>query len=553
MSENNPEQFANSAPALSGHRELIPQNGFDWESQDAALRALGAQAMERLGPNLVDDLAIVHQRYDVTGTVRDASGASVKLPHYRLRKVLEVMPDYIENAAQVGVSQSQAYLMLRRMMLVKERSRHSEVEDTVQHLALAFSHQNAHGHEIDQKAQADLDRLLTKAAGKVVGDKMVTAVYSGLSRLGFASQESTVFIEHELHMDTEILSQVARLSNLLSVAKVDVGVFREVCNLAIQDPWHKGNHLQLIAHFTLLKDLIYSVAPAHNMSANDLLSVVLDRLRTGATFDEVASSFKNRPALAPAVAIDVPAERRDKHFNPLPHGQALDIAKLPYRVERSLQDGMEDLGKIAVRPQSYNEGMWVYDAPTSIWYSMGGETNVDWDRNAVRHTYPPFPIADISKELYLFHCHTDSLGRIMGPSEDELQKRAIPQIAVPVLERMNTITPSGRDYTFVAELLRGAPRPSVIRAFIAHALGFTEYTFPNDPDAIEDVGQRILSVREDLTLGETNWQRILFQRKWMGLVKKQRKANDVAVELLGSLERRLPRGFGLRLITEINQ
>jgi hypothetical protein len=101
----------------------------------------------------------------------------------------------------------------------------------------------------------------------------------------------------------------------------------------------------------------------------------------------------------------------------------------------------------------------------------------------------------------------------------------------------------------VAELLRSPEyRGDGVRSFISHSSGATEYTFPNDPSAIEAVSRMSDDLRGDV-LANVNWEHILFARKWRGLRKGERRDTaDVVQEIVDRYNKALPKGFQLKLL-----
>jgi hypothetical protein len=99
-----------------------------------------------------------------------------------------------------------------------------------------------------------------------------------------------------------------------------------------------------------------------------------------------------------------------------------------------------------------------------------------------------------------------------------------------------TATPSRADYKGVAEMMKEAKGEVFPRSFISHALGITEFVYPHDIRAIEEMAEKSRDLRDETILNANRNPNLL------NVTKK-----DFVRALLEDLNSRLPKGFAINL------
>lgn len=263
---------------------------------------------------------------------------------------------------------------------------------------------------------------------------------------------------------------------------------------------------------------------------------------------------KNTPLLE---AINTQLEARDKeqkavvidgkerYFTEV-NGE-LEHAAQPYRNRRSLNQGMRDLEKLAVasmyRWEEVGEGMWTFDPTAGIWYSLGGklelpsmEEVLSGRAERVRHNFIPYDISALSEHPQLFHIHPEGLETFVAPPRESLTYHAMRDDITKFL----SATPSRADYRIMAELIKQAKGQVKPHSFIVHSLGVTEFTYPTDIGALEEMGQKSRDIRDQVMLS-------FDVGKYIAMTRGAYDRFELISILVEGLNRSLPQGFNVRL------
>jgi|GEM_PF-2638239 len=536
----------NLPPVPDGSEAAAPD--LSWVAEDPVLKEQALAAAAVMGVDMVQDLIISHSRFPQSAIVEDADGNEVTAPHYMLGLILEVMPDYMANARAAGLDPAQAYDLVRTILTDERRSMYGQLDGAAVQLSRAFRTHAERNHPIDAADYATLHALVVDVAARESDSLSAIDTHRALTRLDFAVSESDALIRNHLFTDSLVMDYALRAFNALSVAKVDTAVLTDICRLI---PGEDPQLYEIQGSYQMLYSLITIVCPERDMSPSELLKAVRDGLANGSTMADITEHFianKNQQ-IEGGDGIYQPAERRDRHF--ITATGPLELSLLPYRNERSLQAGAADIGRIATAVSRYREpvgeGFWIFDrdAGTPTWYSLGAETDVDPENKTVTAAYPPYPLGDLSRNPVLYHAHPADLEWVISPRKGSA---GLPNAAVKTVSRFLAATPSRRDYAMVADLMRSPEyKGGDIRSLIAHGSGATEYIYPHDPDALEEMGRMAKALRDDLLIG-IDWERILYARKWLGMRQGDRKGVDQVVqELVERFSAKLPKGFSLRM------
>jgi len=135
----------------------------------------------------------------------------------------------------------------------------------------------------------------------------------------------------------------------------------------------------------------------------------------------------------------------------------------------------------------------------------------------------------------LFHTHPEDLEIMLRNPYDDFPSRKYRDHVTKFLSS----TPSGADYSVVAEAIEQATGDILPRSFIVHSLGITEFTYPVTPGKIEDMATRSRGIRDQAILN-FGWN-ILDKRP--GIVDEA----TVVKLLINDLNKLLPGGFAIKL------
>lgn len=502
-----------------GHELSLPQNIFPKGNEPADPKKYALTTFKKSGLKLhadgeingliatagtnfaEDDFHTVLQeqsRFDGPVTVmKDRWDAGKKVEHYELRQTLKELPEYMQYAKEAGLSYEQAVELLT-LAFRSTRFEHMQTSHSVKLLKRLY--QRAAKENVQLGQHADVIAEMIRVCGEA--DLIDSALYSSANamRLGLSVPQAC-----------ELASRIPRehgsiagywmghfndaLKSMLP-GKVNPALVMEMFDvLCSENGW---SHSQLLDS---LKHLITFAGPARNMTSDELLSLFLTRLKSKGQLalpsDEAAGGGQE----APHSLIS-----KDKYFIEN-QNDTLEFAALPYRKKASLNDGVRALEKMAVAHSALweetGEGMWAFDPASETWYSFGGQLELPSMEEVlqrkcerVRHNFLPYDISELSNAPVLFHVHPEDYETFLVPDEEAL---TIPQIKYGLVKFL-TATPSGADYGTVADLMEGAGKPVPTRACIAHALGVTEYTYPNDVAALRDMRTKFRAIRDEVMM-----------------------------------------------------
>lgn len=459
-----------------------------------------------------------------------------KVEHYKLRKCLKELPAYMQAAEAVGLTYEQAVEILVST-LDSNPYDFSQVNIDIMLLARAFS--TAKQFEIKLGQHLDLFKDLIKFGAKEGIIESTFYSFSIALRLGLSAEQACRIIKKTDDVGSPATGYVIpRFNDALKSmlpAKVNPELVVEVFDL-IGD--NNGYYSGLYDYF---KTLMTFGGPSHGISPNELLALFLTRAKSGKTELLLLETGDEKKQSEPSV--DVPKER----YFVENENDVLEHAALPYRKVKPLNEGIRDLEKLAVANshcwEEVGEGMWTFDPASKTWYSFGGQLEMpsmdavlSGRADRVRHNFLPYDLSKLSENPYLFHIHPEEYDIFVSPPREGM---AYPELRDDITKFL-TATPSGADYGAVGELLKGGAKQVPTRSFISHALGITEFIYPNDPAKLEDMKARSRDIRDQVLLEFD--------------VKRYIEENDSPVnrfhlveKMIEMLNEKLPKGFSLRL------
>lgn len=242
--------------------------------------------------------------------------------------------------------------------------------------------------------------------------------------------------------------------------------------------------------FSDLTSLLYAAATQTTESQTEIFRKFVDALSATETparlsnghepeeLDVVTDPYeKAAKALLPRSGDIVAVTKDPGNYFPQIDHETLVHGVLPYRMNRSLADGLADLRELM--ETSGVEGMWVFDPDSETWYSLGGRTKLSAGR--VRHEFIPYDVSALSDRPILIHIHPKDNEVFIAPSRDSL---AFPQMQKKLVSFL-TAMPSGSDFGMISEIARGSTLPVEMTGLIVTSLGITEFRTPSQVDDIE--------------------------------------------------------------------
>ncbi|TLX15913.1 hypothetical protein [Rhizobium sp. MHM7A] len=183
--------------------------------------------------------------------------------------------------------------------------------------------------------------------------------------------------------------------------------------------------------------------------------------------------------------VDSPKPVTD-YFPEIP-GNKLILGCLPYRLSKSLEEGLTDLKQLM--EEEYTQGVWVFDQQSETWYSMGGRTQNSMNR--VRHEFYPYDISSLSSTPIIVKTNPEQSEILIAPDRRNLE--------FPKLEKrltgFLTAMPSGADLGMIAELQKASTRKVPITGLIVSSQGVTEFSVPDDASVIAEIAPNLRGIK----------------------------------------------------------
>lgn len=472
------------------------------------------------------------KRFDGPVTMGDTER---KVEHYGLRKCLKELPGYILAAKAVGLTYEQAVEILTHTLDSNEYD-FSEVEKEIMLLTRAFG--TASRYEIKLGEHLDLFKDLIKFGAEEGVMEGTFYAFSIALRLGLAVDQACKVIKKTGVVGSPATGYVTPHFNdalkAMLPAKIDPALAVEAFDLMGDN---NGHYAGLYDFF---KTIMTFGGPARGMTPNELLALFVTRVKTGKSMPMLEASEGGEQKQE---TIEVPKE---KYFIEN-ENDVLEHAALPYRKSKTLNAGVRDLEKLAVarghRWEEVGEGMWTFDPENQTWYSFGGQLETPSMEEVmagraerVRHNFLPYDLSKLSENPYLFHVHPEDYDVFISPPRESM---VYPELRDDITKFL-TATPSGADYGTVGELLKSSEVQVPTRSFISHALGITEFTYPNDVAKLEEMKMRSRNIRDQVML-EFDVKSYVEKHGWpvdrLHLVKS----------MIQALDEKLPEGFHIRL------
>jgi len=506
-------------------QRMFATNGIE-PQPDSELSDLVAEASTRFEDAELSAFLQAQDRFDEPVTMMETGE---KIEHYKLRKCLKELPSFIANAETAGLTYEQAVEVLLHT-LNTDPFEFSNVDQYILLLARACETAKKTGMNLGEHVEAlkDIITFGGKSWGPEIGPSLYMIPIA--LRLGLSPEQAYKIFKKIDEMGSPATSYVTphfndALKSMLP-AKVDPKLVEEAFEL-IGD--NNGYYDGLYDFF---KTIMTFGGPARGMSPNELLALFVTRVKTG----------KNVPLLEDSEGdehkrqiVDIPKEKYfiENDNNTLEH------TALPYRMNKPLNAGVRDLEKLAVassrRWEEVGEGMWTFDPESQTWYSFGGQLEIP-SPDRVCHNFLPYDLSKLSENPYLFNVHPEAYDVFISPTRESM---AYPELRDDITKFL-TATPSGADYGVVGELLKDSETQVPTRSFISHALGITEFTYPNDVTKLEEMKTQSRDIRDQVML-EFDIE------SYMAMHGRPVDRVHLVQSMIHELNEKLPEGFGIRL------
>lgn len=448
--------------------------------------------------------------------------------HYNLRKSLQLLPKYMVAAESAGLTYNQGNDLLLHMLHSNPYNSHEE-DRTINLMTRVYQRAAEAGMSIPDSYKT-VKKMIKLGAESGVIDGVFYA-FSILMRLGLSVGQAckvvTKIPEAEGSASGYPFPHFNDAIKSMLPAKVNPDLVVEIFDiLGGEGPWfNMGDYQQF-------KEMMTFGCPALGITPNEMLTeIVIKARKEGKTPSLEAVCEKLNTEEKTTIVSE------DRYFTKT--SGTLEHAAQPYKNSRSLNQGIRDLEKLAVAKmyewEEIGEGMWVFDPERKIWYSLGGKLEIP-DASRVRHKFLTYDISTISNTPFLFHVHPEAFDCFIAPSRDSM---VYPELTDD-LTKFLTATPSRADYGVVTELLKESKRKVSTRAFIAHALGVTEFTYPNNIAQLEKMKEKSRDIR-DQTLLDFDLEGYLMVNDFP--VNRY----DLVQNLIQDLNGRLPEGFQMIL------
>ena len=491
--------------------QLFAENGFTPEP-DAELTTLLGQGLEHMGQDgLITyihkvkrfDTQPVHVTQSYPGEFLIDMGNSQPVYWFYLRKDLEILPNYFALADSLGLDQEKGANLLFSLVDSYKYDFYG-VTDLIKTLTQIM--EICAGRNLDFRASVPEFQTFLETAredGEVGGAL-------GIVQLGIAAGM-------KLEQSMEIVTDIYERSGLASY--VFMALYDELAALRANDV--DGN---LIFHslkavigdddlyykqdnFSAFTQLLYIAATHTGYSQTAILEKITGRRATGEanrvflpanTNDGEASDVLERVSneLMPVSAsgeaeLATIVKQPDEYFPDIETPQLVH-GILPYRTQRSLWDGLNDLHELM--ETEIQEGAWVFDPVSETWYSLGGRTHFQAGR--VRQEFFPYDVSALSSSPVFLHIHPAQCETFISPSRDSL---SYPQLQKKITKFLATM-PSSADYRTMSDLMKKNSQSVPLSGLIVTSTGLTEMRVPNDPECVANFSESFTDLKDEALL-----------------------------------------------------
>lgn len=510
--------------------------------RDRELRGLLEQGAQSLGDMRLNRFLRAHERFNRPVMVHEENGNVREEKFWDLKQVLAEVPEYIEASDHAGLAPDQAEELLLGLL----NSTPFDFERNHLNIRLLRGALNQQA-ESDPLGKRDISQIqkMIEMAGKYGVLPASLFGYTTARRIGLNVKDSTSMIMHLPDADGSLAGYTFGAFNealsTLAIAEVDPKlVVKTFGKLGGKRPYYRQGA------YRVFEEVVTFGCPSKRISPQELMQSYFIHGKGQDISEFLAKMMGSDVSNAlegdsPKIEIFSGNEERDKYFIAKPGN--LEHAALPYRTQRGFAEGLQDLEQLAQANmhmwEKTAEGYWVFDPNSDIWYSLGGKTDVDTGR--VRHNFINYDISQLSQNPYLIHLHPRDFEIFLtNPHQDFPNRRYRDHVT-----KFLAATPSRADYDTVARQVESVSSRVSPRSFIVHGLGTTEFTYPDDLNALKRMSQESRDIR-DLALTSFPWNQIMDLRNEEGHEVVVRHEAIVKL-LMRDLNQLLPDNFSLNL------
>ncbi len=407
--------------------------------------------------------------------------------YYNLRESLRKLPKYFTAAQKSGLSYEQSNDLLIHLLKSIKYPEISEEYKDIMLLGRAFDCATETGLNLATEVKKIEEIITVSSDESIISGNLYS--FGNATRIGLNVEQSLRLLrrlpEESSIAGYPIMSFNDALKTLM-FANVDPELVVETFNvLGGKNPYFQQQD------YKIFQEMVAFSTTLHDITVNELLQTIVDNKNEKSPLKKVLEHIQKIPQTG--------LDREPTKYFTEKKGK-LELSTVPYRIQRSLNEGMRDLEKIARANSLKNwdevgEGHWIYAPETEIWYSMGGVLEIS--RGRIRHNIAPYEVSRLSKNPWFFHVHGEELEIMISPG-----RKSIPQESLrKIMTKYTSAIPSRGDYGILASYMKDAKRHITMRAFIVHGQGVTEYIFPDDVAQLEKMSKNSRDISDEAVKG----------------------------------------------------
>lgn len=506
--------------------------------EDPELFLLMGQSSTLLGKDNLDRLLNAQQRFNHEVHVGQADGTIRVDKNFHIKRILEQIPDYLRSSESVALDSTQATDILVTIADSDPYEMVPHDDLTLTGLAVGFDRTAEKGERFSEDVLKKFKNMIALASKYGVAEHAITG-YIAAQRVGLSIKDSADLLMHLPKADGIMAGySFANFNDALKSlanAKVNPKLVKKVFKLlGGKRPYSRGGAYNMFETFITLG------SPRTGISPQAFLESFFTQRRKEEGVEEFLSRFFDESQFKlPTSDVEIIRKIPKEEYFVEKTGK-VEQAALPYRLNRSLTDGIKDLQGLANawyhKYEDVGLGFWTYDPAKEIWYSFGGKLNLSSGR--ILQYMWGYDISDLSDTPMLFHVNPEEFEIMFMSSSSGL----VHSEEAEYLDKFLSATPSRMDVKTVASLMERARKMVHPRLFIASSLGITELRYPDNIEEIKKLGETARDIKDQVIMNY-NWHSLNYRR----IYGQPPSLLETTQELITSLNKRLPDGFSVVL------
>jgi hypothetical protein len=493
---------------------------------DPELVDLLSKGTQAVGQQALDTLLRTNERFNQHVTpVHHADGSVTYDPNHAHKELLRELPGYTHAAGEASVTPDQATDVLTHAMDAQSWPDLPSLgtgDTLASHLTKIFDASAAKGEAVTPADLDNLKQLISQASENSVIPMTLASQAAGI-RAGLSMADSTALVQgHLATANIRIGSNMHHFRDALQ-ALDSAGIDPSTTQQVFQQVQNMHAERRLDVYDAIKEYTIFGTGRDDMSTPDERMGHIAAHLQPDMSGKDLINTLRRDDTLGDHPQPYHPGERRDRHFREVPG--PLENRAVPYRTPGSFDEGMRDIRRLTFaddwRGDVVSEGHWVHDGDTDTWYSLGGETTktTDMEGTTTHHSSPYYDISQLSEVPRSVHIHPDR--HLTGA------------------DKFGHALPTNADYNAAARIIDEATNPMRLRSFISHAYGVTEFTYPQNPNAMRQVAQVFEDIRTEFFSRFGGENQILQVARRMG-------DQAFAAACVDHLNSQLPPGFSLR-------